>query len=98
MSQLKGGTPAWGFILCALLGGCSDYNGISEPIKMTVIEVYEDRSPMGCMGTNWKTLVRSQDGRTEQLCGKWGSKGDVIAGCWVRDAADHWRNGFRRVC
>lgn len=72
--------------------------GTSEPIKMRVIEVYEDKAKWGCIGTDIKTLVRSDDGRTAQICDKWGKPGDVIAGCWVTGAADPIYNGFRKVC
>lgn len=86
-------------LLCLFLAGCDHpYYGTPVPIEMKVIEVYKDKSTWGCVGTGWKTLVRSDDGRTAHLCDRWGKPGDVISGCWVTDATDHSFNGFRRIC
>lgn len=85
-----------GIALCLLLAGCSQ--GQQTPIKMTITEVYEDKSTMGCMGTNWVTVVRSDDGRADRMCHRWGQPGEVIAGCWVEGHWDWAMNGFRRVC
>ena len=37
---------------------------------------------MGCIGTNWNTIVRTEDGRVDKICGRFGAKGDKIRGCW----------------
>ncbi|MHB0965524.1 MAG: hypothetical protein ACYC36_03630 [Bellilinea sp.] len=83
-------------LLTALLAGCD--NSITAPATATVVDVYFDDAPMGCTGTNWNTIVKTEDNHFSRLCGKFGQPGDKIAGC-VRTG--HWdavRNGFHRDC
>ena len=83
-------------LLAVMLAGCS--SGTESRIEMTIVESYEDASPMGCIGTNWNTILRAQDGRTDRICGKLGRPGDKVSGCWISGASDPIRNGFRNVC
>lgn len=85
-------------VAALMLVGCKDDKSVSTPITMTVVDTYEDTAPMGCIGTNWNTLVRSDDGKTEKMCGRYGKVGDKISGCWVTGSYDPYANGFRRVC
>lgn len=79
-----------------LLAACSA--GVAEPTTATVVEVYEDKSPMGCIGTDWNTRVQLDDLRTDRICGKWGKPGDKVRGCWVSGASDGYANGFKLNC
>ena len=83
-------------VLTVGLAGCSE--GVTTPQVVTVAEVFEDTAPMGCMGTNWNTIVRSEDNRVSRLCGKFGKPGDKIAGCWRTGHWDSVQNGFKRDC
>lgn len=83
-------------LLTVMLAGCSA--GTESHIEMYVVETYEDSATMGCMGTNWNTTLRADDGRTDRLCGKWGKPGDKISGCWISGSSNNDRNGFHRVC
>lgn len=85
-------------MLAAMLALVACSEGTKSPVTMTVVEVYEDAAPLGCIGTNWNTFVRSDDNRVSRLCGRWGKPGDKIAGCWVAGHWDSINNGFRREC
>lgn len=81
-------------MLCGiLLAGCG--SGVTEPTTVTVLEVYQDTSSMGCLGTDWITLVETDDGRRDHLCRKWGKPGDRIHGQWTTGHWDRIKNGFK---
>lgn len=77
----------------AALAACSP--GVTSPVEMVITEVYLEDSPMGCIGTNWHTILRAEDGRSAKVCGKWGKPGDKVSGFWIAGASDPNRNGFR---
>lgn len=79
-----------------LLAACESVK--REPVTATITEVFEDKSPMGCMGTNWNTTIRTEDGRVDKICGKFGARGDKIRGCWLSGGYDYSMNGFRTRC
>lgn len=84
------------YIIAAIalaLAACS--SGVETPITMTIYHVAEDQTTMGCIGTNWSTYVRADDGRAARLCGQWGPVGAEIRGVWVSGAYDPAMNGFR---
>jgi hypothetical protein len=83
--------------LALLLGGCNNNRQV-EVLTGTVVEVYEDKSPMGCMGTDWNTVVRFDDYRVARLCGKWGKPGDKLRGCLETGHSDPLLDGFRLMC
>lgn len=70
----------------------------SEPVDMTIVQVYQEPSRWGCLTTDWNTIIRAQDGRTDKMCGKWGEPGEKISGCWISGNRDLLLNGFRRTC
>jgi hypothetical protein len=82
----------------AALAGCGSRT--ETEMLATVIDVYEDKAPMGCMGTDWNTVVKTADLRVERLCGKFGKPGDTIKGCWYvsRDPLNPTRAGFTTSC
>jgi hypothetical protein len=89
-----------GWPLLLLLPGCSQNTDIrAEPITMTVVEIQDDPSKWGCIGTHKKTLLRGDDGRVYLACNKLGNPGDKIHGCWHsghREALNDnvYQNGF----
>lgn len=96
-NRLKTALIVGASLLTAVLAGCGS-EGVITPQVVTVAEVFEDASPMGCIGTNWNTIVRSDDNRVSRLCGKFGKPGDKIFGCWRTGHWDSVRNGFKRDC
>jgi hypothetical protein len=84
---------AWASLLIA---GCSEV--VTTPQTVMVVEVFEEHTPLGCIGTNWNTVVRSDDNRVHRMCGKLGKPGDKIAGCWITGHWDYVRNGFKLDC
>lgn len=86
-------------LACLALFGCGSR---TETVAVaTIIDVYEDKAPMGCMGTDWNTIVKTEDKRVARLCGKFGQIGDTIRGCWYVDNRDPFgvaRTGFSTSC
>lgn len=85
-------------ILPILLAGCysGNYDGKQEAIEMTVYQVKDDQhSKWACVGTNYSTMIQSDDHRTARLCGDWGPVGTKIRGTWTSGAIDGGMNGFR---
>ena len=70
-------------LACVALIGCGART--ETPMIATIIDVYEDKAPMGCIGTDWNTLVKTKDSRPQRLCGKFGKIGDTVRGCWYVD-------------
>jgi len=79
-------------VLSVLLMGC----GKSEPITMTITHIEKESTEWGCISEDYKTYLRSEDGRVDVLCGKWGEVGDAISGYWYSECMDSISNGFRR--
>lgn len=76
----------------AIIAGCS---AKVEPVKATIYQVIENPSKWGCIGTNWETYVRTEDGRVDMICGRWGAVGDTITGRWVSGSFDSTGDGFK---
>lgn len=79
-----------------LLTGC----GTTTEVQVTVIkaEKFEcgDKFMCGCIGSaNYRTTVKTDDGRIDNLCAYVGEIGDTLAGYWVSGHWDHGVNGFR---
>lgn len=77
------------FLCC--LAGCS---GHSEPIVMTVISVKPDTSSWGCIAQDYRTYMRSKDGRIGWICGDFGPVGSEVRGWWAEGGQ---QNGFHVV-
>lgn len=82
-----------------LLAGC----GKSEPVHVevltgTVVQEYENDSKWGCVGTDWNTVLRFDDGRVAQLCGRFGGVGAKVRGCYYTGHFDRSHDGFRLIC
>ena len=71
--------------------GCADIHKVN-PITMKVTHITDD----GGWGCKYKTYFRSNDGRVDYWCGRWGDAGDEISGYWHTDHIDGMLNGFRR--
>lgn len=91
--------------IVALLAACGQPDFKSEPIQMTVVKHTPDPSNWGCVGKNVRTVLRSEDGRTADLCGDIGNDGDKISGCWETGHHEELfgsdttlANGFHLVC
>lgn len=78
-------------VFLVVLGGCS---GKSEPITMTVINVKPDKSGWGCIAQDYRTYMRSKDGRVGWICGDYGPVGSEVSGWWTEDGQ---YNGFHTV-
>lgn len=76
----------------SLLLGC----GTSVPIEMTIVRVEKESTKWGCIGEDHKTYLRSEDGKTDYMCGQWGVVGDKISGFWHANHLESSQNGFRR--
>lgn len=91
-------------LLCAaLLVACSKPAVKVEHVTGTVVEVYYEPSVMGCIGTDWRTIVHLEDARVASVCGKIGKPGDKVRGCWESGHTNSFSdsalsNGFRLVC
>ena len=77
-----------------LFASCS--KGITTPCK-AVITVHEHESGkwQGCIGTDWKTYVKTLDGNVDYVCGKVGTLGDTISGWWTEGHYESTMNGFK---
>lgn len=69
--------------------------GTAVPIEMTIVSVVKD-TEWGCIGEDYKTYIRSEDGKTDYMCGQWGVVGDKISGFWHAGHLESINNGFRR--
>lgn len=84
-------------VFLLLLMGCSE--GTREPVVVTIYQIEPEVtswSRRSC-SADYKTYVRTDDGRTDYLCGKWGAIGQKISGYWVTGHWDVSVNGFRRI-
>jgi hypothetical protein len=79
-------------VLSMLLMGC----GRSEPITMKITHVVKEGTKWGCIGEDYKTYLKSEDGKIDFLCGQWGKVGDTISGYWYSECMESMNNGFRR--
>lgn len=79
-------------VLSVLLMGC----GKSEPITMKITDVIKEGAVWGCIGEDYRTYLRAEDGRMDFMCGKWGEVGDTVSGYWHSECMDSMSNGFRR--
>lgn len=88
-------------LLAVLLAGCGD-PGVTKVVEGTVTQVYEDTSPLGCVGTNWNMAIRLDDGRVAKMCGRFARVGDRIRGCWTDGSTEGLdspnRDGFHFSC
>ena len=67
----------------------------SEPITMTISHLVKEGN-WGCIGEDYKTYFKSDAGKIDYWCGKWGKPGDEISGFWRTGHSEHTKNGFRR--
>jgi len=79
-------------VLSVLLVGC----GKKEPITMTITHIEKENTKWGCVGEDYKTYLRSEDGKVAYMCGRWGEVGDTVSGYWYSECIDSQANGFRR--
>ena len=83
---------ALGVALCTLLAaGC----GTSKPVDAVITKVVDDKSAMGCIGTDKRTILKTADGFITDICGEYGQAGDKVRGYWREGAWDGSLNGFR---
>lgn len=82
---------AWNALL---VSGCSQ--GTTTEVTATIVSVSDrDNSSMGCLGTNIRTVIETEDGYRDRICGLWGEEGDTIKGKWTVGHWDGVFNGFR---
>ena len=81
-------------IVCiVILTGCSA--GSKTPVTAKIVSVTDkDDSAMGCIGTSYRTVVETDDGWRDRICGVWGKEGDTMRGFWVSGHWDASINGF----
>lgn len=84
-------------LLVLALTGCKK-EVTSSPIEMVVIDAYQDTSALGCIGTNWNTILRSDTGKVSRLCHKYGDVGTRVSGCWVTTSSLEDAGGFTTNC
>jgi len=73
-------------------------NGETKKVTATIVGIYhEDPEEWGCVGTNVKTSVKTEEGFVDQICGSYGGIGEQITGYWTEGAADNMKNGFKTV-
>lgn len=80
--------------LTVLVMGCSPPEGNLEQITVTISHIVKEGS-WGCIGEDYKTYVKTDDGRMDYICGKWGEKGDKISGYWRTGDMNSSSNGFK---
>lgn len=82
--------------LTLLLAACGQ-RGDEAPIVVTIYKVSENKSVMGCIGTDWNTYVRTDDNRVSMVCGDWGTPGTKLKGIWITGATGEYaeENGFK---
>ena len=81
-------------ILIIVISGCSQ--GHTTDIWATIVNVNNvDDTAMGCIGTKYHTVIETEDGRRDRICGIWGNVGDKIKGKWTEGASDYANNGFK---
>ena len=78
--------------LLTLLSGCAE----RTPVTATIVMVTDkDSDAWGCIGTNFRTVVETEDGHRDRICGIWGQTGDKINGYWIKGHIDPIHDGFR---
>ena len=82
-----------GLMMCCFmwLSGC----GKTTPVDAVIVKIVDDKSSMGCMGTDKRTIFRTAQGNTSYLCGEYGREGDKVRGYWTEGHFDATQNGFR---
>jgi len=73
-----------------LLSGC----GKTTSVDAVIVKIVDDKSSMGCMGTDKRTVIRTTSGNTSYVCGEYGREGDKIRGYWTEGSFDPTQNGF----
>jgi hypothetical protein len=74
-----------------MITGC----GTDRQVDAVIIKVVDDKSKMGCVGVDKRTIVRTAEGFTSTLCGEYGQAGDKVRGYWREGSLDATQNGFR---
>lgn len=73
-----------------LLSGC----GKTTAVDAVIVKITDDKSNMGCVGTDKRTVVRTSAGNTSYVCGEYGREGDKVRGYWTEGSFDPIQNGF----
>ena len=76
-----------------MLSGCS--LGSEEEVSVIIIKAYTEKTNWGCIGTDFRTVIKTEDGRVDDICGWYGEVGDIFTGTWKKGHWDHVVNGFR---
>lgn len=92
MKFLKGkvGWRLLSLLILLLVGGCGEIRQVDAEI----VKVPNDDTAMGCVGTDSRTVFRTEEGYTDYLCGDYGTAGDKVKGFWMTGHWDAARNGF----
>jgi len=78
-------------ILSVWLVGCGDL----EEVTVTITRIETESTEWGCIGTDKRTFVKTEDNRADFICNEWGKPGDKLAGYWKSGHWDANSNGFR---
>ncbi len=86
-------------IVLLLIGfaGCGFTGKTKETLAVVTGYEREPSGFSGCLGTDWKTHIKTSDRHVDVLCGKVAAVGDTIAGWWTEGHWDANSNGFRRT-
>lgn len=84
-------------LVALALAGCGDQVK-SEYSVGTVVQEYEESSKWGCIGSNWNTVVRFDDGRMKKVCGRYGGVGAKVGMCYLSGHFDRSNDGWRMEC
>jgi hypothetical protein len=80
----------WSLCLTCSLYGCGEVTKVDA----VIVKVVDDNSNMGCIGTDKRTIIRTETGNISYICGDYGKEGDKIKGYWVEGHFDGYKNGF----
>jgi hypothetical protein len=80
-------------VFCVLLSGC----GKTTSVDAVIVKIVDDKSNMGCVGTDKRTVFRTVAGNVSHLCGEYGREGDKIRGYWTEGALGNADNGFSLI-
>jgi hypothetical protein len=75
------------------LVGCGEI----EEVTVTIARIETEATEWGCIGTDKRTIVKTEDNKMDDICGEWGEPGDKIKGYWKSGHPDPSANGFRRT-
>jgi Ni2+-binding GTPase involved in maturation of urease and hydrogenase len=81
------------FAVSLIIGlvGC----GKTEEVTVTITRIETESTKWGCIGTDKRTFVKTDDGRVAYICNEWGKPGEQIKGYWKTGHPDSAVNGFR---